>query len=98
MRRLPSLRTVVTLLAILAAFGLGMLVTAPGERDEPSRMHTVTEADSGRRDIYSPNIVSDPRFQAEQRRNVEALEEHCRTIGELCAEARGARVALEKLR
>jgi len=48
------------------------------------------------RAIYSPKVLSDPAFLAQQRRGVAALEEHCHATGKMCVEARAARKWLTK--
>lgn len=89
-------------MAIVGAFGAGMMLTSlGGTRDSlPSRSDTSSGAPTtdDRREVYSPAPRSDPHFVAEQRRNAELLERHCATGGEMCAEARAAREAFEKLR
>ena len=101
MRR-PSLRTIVTLFAIVAAFGAGMMVTSLGRpRDSlSSRSNTSSDASTtaDRREVFSPTVRSDPHFLSQQRRNVELLERHCETSAEMCAEARAARAVFEELR
>ena len=102
MMRRPSLRTIVTLIALVAAFGAGMMVTSLGEPGGSMSSRSDTSSDASttadRREVYAPTVRSDPHFLAQQRRNVELLERHCETSAEMCAEARAAREAFEKLR
>ena len=102
MMRRPSLRTIVTLIALVIAFGAGMMVTSLGEPGESvssqSDNYAGASTSADRREVYSPAVRSDPHFLAQQRRNVELLEGHCETSGEMCAEARAAREAFEELR
>ncbi|MCH2487114.1 MAG: hypothetical protein MK010_05155 [Erythrobacter sp.] len=98
MRKLASLRTIVLLIALCAAFGAGMAVTslvADGGKGSGSSRPL---SDSDRREIFSPDLRSDPHFLGEQRRNIETLQRHCADSGNMCAEARAARIAYEKLR
>jgi hypothetical protein len=98
MLRRPSPRSIVTLIALVAAFGAGMMVTSLGDRRETPASRTSNAVGDDRREVYSPDLRSDPHFLAEQRRNVEMLERYCDTSAEMCPEARAARVAFEKLR
>ena len=102
MIRRPSLRSIITLVAIVGAFGAGMMVTSLGGPSDSlssrSDNSSDTSATADRRDVYAPALRSDPHFVAEQRRNVELLERYCETGGEMCAEARAAREAFEELR
>lgn len=102
MMRRPSLRTIVTLIALVAAFGAGMMVTSLGMPGDSLSSRSDTSSDASttadRREVYAPTVRSDPHFLAEQRRNVELLERHCETSAEMCAEAGAAREAFEELR
>lgn len=46
---------------------------------------------TGFRQPYSPIVLRDPHFLAEQRKAIETLEKRCREAREFCAEAAGAR-------
>lgn len=48
------------------------------------------------RNVYSPDILSDPYVLREQEKIVEKLELSCRQTGDLCAESEQARQALYK--
>jgi hypothetical protein len=78
-------------LGLAIAFPAGMIFAGRGEPDRLPQ----AESDAGNRQVFSPRVLEDPHFRAQQRRNVEALERHCRESGELCAEAEGARAWLE---
>lgn len=102
MMRRPSLRTIVTLIALVAAFGAGMMVTSLGRPGDSLSSRSDDSSDASttadRREVYSPTVRSDQYFLSQQRRNVELLERHCETSAAMCAEARAAREAFEKLR
>ena len=78
-------------LALPVGFVLGRL----GPPAEPER--SVARSDGRLRDMFSPSIRSDPYFLDRQREGVEALERHCARTGEICAEARAARLRLSQL-
>lgn len=98
MRRFLSLRSIATLIALVAAFGAGMAVVSLGDRGDTASSSSAPVPESDRREVYSPNLRSDPYYQGEQKRNVEVLERHCADSEDMCAEARAARLAYEKLR
>ena len=98
MRRFLSLRSIVTLFALVAAFGAGMAVVSLGDRGDTAPASSAPVPESDRREVYSPNLRSDPYYLGEQKRNIEVLELHCADSGDMCAEARAARLAYEKLR
>ena len=75
------------------AFPAGVWVAGGSDTNAPRR----GPQDAARRDVFSPSVRDDPYFLARQRENVAALEEHCRRTGEICAEARAARLRLEEL-
>ena len=75
------------------AFPAGVWV-AGKDKTERSALRQ-THAD--RRAVFSPDVRGDPYVLDQLRRQVEALEAHCRRTGEMCAEARGARLRLEQL-
>jgi len=81
------------LVGLAVAFPAGMIFAGRGEPERNPRTESATTAE--RRQVFSPDVLDDPHFRARQRRNVEALERHCRESGELCAEAEGARAWLE---
>ena len=82
---------------LAAAFVAAILVSGLwNHRQEFTPLPDERGASEGR-DLYSPSIASDPAFRAQQRKNVEALEQHCQTTREMCAEARAARAAFERL-
>lgn len=76
------------LLGMALAFPLGLMVAGQRGGNEPAPRST---ASAERRDVFSPRVRDDPYFREQQRRNVEALEAHCRQSGESCAEAEQAR-------
>jgi hypothetical protein len=84
---------------LAVALLLGMAIAFPVARlvrgDEPVPVQ-VTASDPGFRQVYSPRVLSDPHFLAQQRRNVEVLEQDCRARGEHCAAAKDARRWLEQ--
>ena len=97
-RRSSLQRTVLVTLAVLVAFGAGLLVASLGRQDE-SRLRAPSEdASRDGRDMYSARLSKDPHFLAQQRRNVESLESICATSGEFCDEAKAARASLDRLR
>ena len=98
MRRFMSLRSIVTLFALVAAFGAGMAVTSLGNGGDTAPASTAPIPESDRREVYSASLRSDPYYLSEQKRNVELLERHCANSEDMCDEARAARLAYEKLR
>jgi hypothetical protein len=79
------------------AFPAGVIVAgrvAPEPRPRAESAGPAERAEG--RQMYSPDILDDPHFRAQQHRNVEALEAYCSETGELCAEAEGARAWLER--
>lgn len=97
-RKIALPRTAGIGLMLLAAFAAGIFVAGlwrAGER--PDGPGSIERESAQGRDMYSPSVSSDPSFRAQQRKNVEALETHCATTGEMCAEARAARIAFENL-
>lgn len=90
-------RTGGLILMLAAAFVAGILVSGLwDDRQEFTPLPDERGASEGR-ELYSPSIATDPAFRAQQRKNVEALEQHCRTTSEMCEEARAARAAFERL-
>lgn len=83
---------------LAVAFVAGIIVSGLWqEREQPQvQWREETGADNGR-NPYSPSIATDPAFRAQQRENVEALEAHCDSTGELCEEAHSAREAFARL-
>ena len=98
MRRFLSVRSIVTLFALVAAFGAGMAVTSLGDGGATAPSSTAPIPESDTREVYSASLRSDPYYLGEQKRNVELLELLCADSGDMCAEARAARLAYEKLR
>jgi len=98
MRRFLSSRSIVTLFALVAAFGAGMAVTSLGDGGDTAPASTAPIPESDRREVYSASLRSDPYYLSEQKRNVELLERHCANSEDMCDEARAARLAYEKLR
>jgi hypothetical protein len=98
MRRFLSVRSIVTLFALVAAFGAGMAITSLGDGGDTAPASTAPIPESDTREVYSASLRSDPYYLGEQKRNVEALERHCADSEDMCAEARAARLAYEKLR
>lgn len=81
-------------LGMALAFPAGLMVAGNrADRAPPSRGAAST---AERRDVFSPRILDDPYFLEQQRRNVEALEAHCRESGESCVEAGQARRWLDR--
>lgn len=78
------------LVGVALAFPAGLMVArwadAPDER--PAARLTGT---ADRRNVYSPAVSSDPWFVEQQRAGIEALEDHCRSTGQNCDEARELR-------
>ena len=83
------------LIGAALAFPAGMMVAGSGEGPDgvrpPGREAAVV------RDVFAPSIRSDPYFLDRQREGVEALERHCASTGESCAEARAARRRIDEL-
>ena len=75
------------------AFPAGIWV-AGGDKTE--RLVT-RRPQADRRAVFSPDVRGDPYVLDQLRQQVETLEAHCRRTGEMCAEARGARLRLEEL-
>ena len=76
------------------AFPAGLLVGGSGAAGEGgSARRTSGEF----REVYSPSIYGDPYFLEQQRHNVEALEQVCRSKGEFCPEAQQMRRLLADL-
>jgi len=97
-RRSPARRDLFRLggalaLGVAVAFPAGMIFAGRGEPERRPQADSAEPAE--RRQVFSPKVLEDPHFRAQQRRNVEALEQHCQETGELCAEAEGARAWLE---
>jgi hypothetical protein len=83
-------------LGMAIAFPVGLIVAGRGAPESRPRAESDGSAERAEgRQTYSPTILEDPYFRAEQRRNVEALEAYCSETGELCAEAEGARAWLD---
>ena len=80
------------LLGAALAFPAGMMIAG---RDEVAGTPAQHSQGAAVRNVFSPRVRSDPYFLDQQRKNVEALELHCRETGESCAEARAARRWLE---
>lgn len=89
-RRRPGLVTGLAIGALLA-FPAGLMLGRSG--DEPqARAPALGAANAtGMRNPYSPRVLSDPAFVAEQRRNAEALAAACERSGAYCAEAEAMR-------
>ena len=86
-------------LALAVLFGaavalpIGMML---GGEDSGTAPRSAGPQSTGARAVYSPKVLSDPYFLEEQRKGIEALEQHCRDSGALCQEARQARLWLEE--
>ena len=84
------------LLGAAIAFPAGLLLgssASGGEREG----RPASRSSGGFREIYSPSIRNDPYFLEQQRQNVEALEQACRSSGEFCDEAQQVRRLLTEL-
>lgn len=81
------------LVGMALAFPAGLMVAGQGDEDAPRPRG---DAAAERRNVFSPHVRDDPYFREQQRRNVEALEAHCRDSGALCAEAEQARRWIEQ--
>lgn len=88
------LRMLGVLILVAVAFAAGMLVSRSGNNDKADSQ--AGEESPFGRNPYSATITNDPSYRAAQRRNVETLEAHCNSTGELCAEAGAARRAFEE--
>lgn len=86
----PELARYLAVLLIGGATALPIGIWLGGDA-EPRPAAPVGADVTGFRQPYSPILLRDPHFLAEQRKGVEALEAHCRTARALCAEAREAR-------
>lgn len=76
------------------AFPVGLMVAGGGGKaDRPAPRNTTLPE---HRDMFSPRVFDDPYVLEQQRRNVAALEAHCRDTGELCPEAGQARRWLDE--
>ena len=84
------------LLGAALAFPAGMMVAADDDRPVAKRP-SARGADASLREAFSPAVRSDPWFVERQRDGVEALERHCAGSGEMCREARAARLRLAEL-
>jgi hypothetical protein len=82
------------LLGAAVAFPAGMLFA--GRQQQGQEPAGAPLEGAAARAVYSPALLRDPWFRDQQRKNVEALESHCRGTGELCDEARSARSAYER--
>jgi len=80
------------LLGMTLAFPLAVMFVGGDGESAP----TVARESAERRAVFSPKVLDDPYFIEQQRKNVEALEAHCRDAGESCAEAEQARRWLEE--
>ena len=96
-RRRPGLAAGLVLGALLA-FPAGLMLGRGG--DEPrGRAPPAGHAEAtGMRNPYSPRVLSDPAFVAEQRRNAEALAAACERTGAYCEEAEAMRRWLSGVR
>ena len=84
------------LVGAVIAFPAGMMVA--GSQGGPERTGREVRSESaGARNVFSPSVRRDPWFLERQREGVEALERHCAQTGEMCPEARAARVSLAEL-
>ena len=75
------------------AFPAGLWVA----RSQATVRPTAQQPQADRRAVFSPDVRGDPYVLDHLRQQVEALEAHCRRTGEMCPEARGARLRLEEL-
>lgn len=93
-RRRPGLAVGLVLGALLA-FPAGLML---GRGDEPAAERTRRAPAGGEalRNPYSPDLLGDPAFPAQQRKNAEALEAACRERGEFCPEAKAIRRWLDE--
>ena len=78
------------LLGAAIAFPAGLLLGRGGAEQEA----TPRRSSGPFREVYSPALSTDPWFQEQQRLNFEALEQACRSTGELFGEAQQARQIL----
>ena len=73
---------------------LGLSLALPGcvarDRDSSNGLNELEARRVKARNVYSPNIASDPYVLDEQRRIAEALRRNCEASGEHCREARAA--------
>ena len=70
-------------LALAVLFGaavalpIGMML---GGEDSGTAPRSAGPPSTGARAVYSPKVLSDPYFLEEQRKGIEALEQHCRDL------------------
>jgi hypothetical protein len=93
-RRERTVMGIALLLGAAVAFPAGMLFA--GWQQQGQAPIGVPLEGAAARAVYSPALLRDPWFRDQQRKNVEALESHCRRTGELCPESRSARLAYER--
>ena len=86
-------------LGALVALPIGVFVGASGWGDgatPSSGAQSVGGNGPAVRDVYSPQVLSDPCVIEQQRRVAEALELSCRQSGSHCEEARQARLRISE--
>jgi hypothetical protein len=79
------------LLGAAIAFPAGLFLGGSGGEQEG---RSASRAGGEFRRVYSPSIYRDPYFLEQQRRNVDALEQSCRSTGQFCPEVRQVRQRL----
>jgi len=84
------------LLGAAIAFPAGLLLGSSGSGGGPEG-RPASRSSGGFRAIYAPSIRDDPYFLEQQRQNVEALEQACRSSGEFCVEAQRVRRLLSDM-
>lgn len=94
-QRRPGLAAGLAIGALLA-FPAGLMLGRGGVDRQPDDVRrSAAQASDGLRDPYSPDLLGDPAFVAQQRKNLEALEKRCEQSGAFCAEAEAFRRALD---
>jgi hypothetical protein len=77
----------------------GLLAICSGcalkDNSHSSSPYADRKGDSGR-NMYSPEIYEDAQAQQQWMTGIEALERQCRTTGDYCQEAQGARRSLNR--
>jgi hypothetical protein len=93
-KRERAVMGIALLLGAAVAFPAGMLFSGRQQQGQPPAGAPLEGAAA--RAVYSPALLRDPWFREQQRKNVKALESHCRRTGELCTEAGAARSSYER--
>jgi hypothetical protein len=86
------------LIGALIAFPAGVIVgnngSSPTHARDKGRPGATVRRGSPGRDVYSPNVATDPYVLEQQRKMLEALEANCRQLDLYCTQAQQARARI----